>query len=107
VVIFGGTEEITVTNISHDPRVAGVISTNPAYLMNSETTGLPVAFTGRVPCLVQGPVTKGELLVTSNKPGVAHAIDNTQFVPGCVIGKSLENITTNKIATIEVVVGRF
>lgn len=107
VVVFGGTEEITVTDRSHDPRVAGVISTNPAYLMNSECLGLPVAFTGRVPCRVQGPVTKGDLLVTSNKPGVAHAIDNTQFVPGCVIGKSLENITTDEIATIEVVVGRF
>jgi hypothetical protein len=107
VVIFGGEKEITVTDKSHDPRVAGVVSTNPAYLMNSECNGLPVAFTGRVPCLVQGPVTKGQLLVTSNKVGVAHAIDNTQFVPGCVIGKSLENITTNEITTIEVVVGRF
>ena len=107
VVIFGGEQEITTTDKSHDPRVAGVISTDPAYLMNSECVGLPVAFTGRVPCQVQGPVTKGQLLVTSNKPGVAHAIDNTQFVPGCVIGKSLENITTNEITTIEVVVGRF
>jgi hypothetical protein len=107
VVIFGGEEEITVTNKSHDSRVAGVISTNPAYLMNSECVGLPVAFTGRVPCRVQGPVTKGELLVTSTIPGVAQGIDNTQFVPGCVIGKTLENITTNEIATIEVVVGRF
>ena len=107
VVVFGGDKEITVTDKSHDPRVAGVISTNPAYLMNSELNGLPVAFTGRVPCLVQGPIKKGELLVTSNKAGVAQAIDNTQFIPGCVIGKSLENITTKTVTTIEVVVGRF
>ena len=107
VVVFGGTHEITITNKSHDSSVAGVISTNPAYLMNSECVGLPVAFTGRVPCQVQGPIKKGQLLVTSNKPGVAQAIDNTQFVPGCVIGKSLEDITTKEITTIEVVVGRF
>lgn len=107
VVVFGGTKEITVTDQSHDTRVAGVISTNPAYLMNSECRGLPVAFTGRVPCCVQGPISKGQLLVTSTTPGVAQALNNQQFVPGCVIGKSLETITTNEIATIEVVVGRF
>jgi hypothetical protein len=107
VVIFGGDAEITTTVVSHDTRVAGVISTNPAYLMNSASSGLPVAFTGKVPCRVQGPVTKGQVLVTSNIAGVAQAIDNSQFVPGCVLGKALEPINTNTIETIQVVVGRF
>ena len=107
VVVFGGDEEITTTTQSHDPRVAGVISTNPAYLMNASSGGLPVAMTGRVPCLVQGPVTKGQVLVTSTVAGVAQAIDNSQFVPGCVVGKTLAAINTNTIETIEVVVGRF
>ena len=107
VVVFGGDAEITTTTTSHDPRVAGVISTNPAYLMNGSTPGLPVAMTGRVPCQVQGPVTKGQVLVTSTTAGVAEAINNSQFVPGCVVGKALEAINTNTIETIEVVVGRF
>jgi hypothetical protein len=107
VVVFGGNAEITVTTTSHDTAVAGIISTNPAYLMNGATPGLPVALTGRVPCLVQGPIRKGQVLVTSNTPGVAQAIDNSQFVPGCVLGKALETINTNTIETIEVVVGRF
>ena len=107
VVVFGGNAEITTTIVSHDPAVAGVISTNPAYLMNSELAGLPVAMTGRVPCQVQGPVRKGQVLVTSTTAGVAQAIDNSKFVPGCVIGKALEAINTNTIETIEVVVGRF
>ena len=107
VVVFGGDNEITITTTSHDSRVAGVISTDPAYLMNSETDGLPVAMTGRVPCQVQGPVAKGQVLVTSTTAGVAQAIDNSQFLPGCVIGKALEAINTNTIETIEVVVGRF
>ena len=107
VVVFGGSAEITVTTTSHDTAVAGIISTNPAYLMNSELEGLPVAMTGRVPCRVQGPVRKGQVLVTSTTAGVAQAIDNSQFVPGCVVGKALEAINTNTIETIEVVVGRF
>ena len=107
VVVFGGDEEITVTTTSHDTRVAGVISTDPAYLMNGATVGLPVAMTGRVPCQVQGPLSKGQVLVTSATAGVAEAIDNTRFLPGCIVGKALGAINTNSIETIEVVVGRF
>jgi hypothetical protein len=107
VVVFGGSKEITVTSTAHDTRVAGVISTNPAYLMNSEVQGLPVALTGRVPCLVQGPINKGEVLVTGLKPGTAQRINPARFHPGCVIGKSLENIPDDELKLIEIVVGRF
>jgi hypothetical protein len=107
VVVFGGEKEVTTTTITHDTRVAGVISTNPGYLMNAGSEGLPVAFTGRVPCQVRGPVNKGTVLVTSDTPGVAEALVNSLFSPGCVLGKSLETIADNSIKTIEVVVGRF
>lgn len=107
VVVFGGDKEITTTNIDHDSRVAGVISTNPAYLMNTESTGVPVALTGRVPCHVQGPVTKGDILVTSNVSGVAQRLVANKFQPGCVLGKSLDQIENDEIKLIEIVVGRF
>jgi sugar lactone lactonase YvrE len=105
VVIFGGNAEITQSYQTHDTRVAGVVSTNPAFLMNSECTGLPVAMTGRVPCQVQGPINKGDLLVTSNVLGTAQRLYD--WNPGCVIGKSLETIQDNSVKIIEVVVGRF
>jgi hypothetical protein len=107
VVVFGGNKEITVTNLTHDTAVAGVISTNPAYLMNNEAAGLPVALTGRVPCLVKGPVSKGTVLVTSDQPGVAEAIDYSLFQPGCVLGKSLDCIDVAETKLIEIIVGRF
>lgn len=111
LVIFGGNAEITVTHIDHDTRVAGVISTEPAYLMNDSADKgnlwLPVALTGRVPCQVQGPVTKGDLIVSSTIPGVGKKIDKELYEPGCIIGKSLEDHTESTIKTIEVVVGRF
>jgi hypothetical protein len=106
VVIFGGDKEITVTPNSHDTRVAGVISSNPAYLMNSEIVGLPVALTGRVPCLVKGPVTKGDCLVNV-APGVAGRLEKEKFEPGCIIGKSLTTITSTDIELIEIAVGRY
>ena len=111
VVIFGGEHEITVTNKSHDTRVAGVISTAPAYLMNDDESKqgiwLPVALTGRVPTKVKGPVDKGDLVVASDVTGIAIKLNANNYLPGCIIGKSLENITDNSIHIIEVVIGRF
>jgi hypothetical protein len=108
VVEFGGEYEITISSSSHSTAVAGIVSTNPSYLMNSTQTGehvLPIALTGRVPCRVQGPVKKGDVLVASSTPGVAQRI-GMNWQPGCVIGKSMEVINTTEIQTIEVAVGR-
>jgi hypothetical protein len=107
VVVFGGTNEITTTTQSHDPRTAGIISTDPAYLMNGVADGLPVALTGRVPCRVRGPVAKGDRLVTSDVAGVAERLDKLKYEPGCIIAKSLEDYDGNDITTIEVAVGRY
>jgi hypothetical protein len=108
VVEFGGDQEITISSTSHSTAVAGIVSTNPSYLMNSTQTGehvLPIALTGRVPCQVQGPVRKGDVLVASATPGVAQRI-GMNWQPGCVVGKSMEIIDTAEIRTIEVAVGR-
>ena len=110
VIIFGGVNEVTISNISHDTAVAGVVSTNPAYLMNSKINAeyiSAVALQGRVPCLVRGPINKGDLVVTSDIPGIAQRMDKKLYEPGCIIGKSLDAITANEIKTIEVVIGRF
>jgi hypothetical protein len=106
VVIFGGAQEVTQSLDSHDTRIAGVVSTDPAYLMNSTETGVPVALQGRVPCRVLGPVSKGDRVVSSHISGVAQALDPIHYQPGCIIGKALQSIETTTISTIEVVVGR-
>ncbi len=106
VVVFGGEQEVTQSHSSHDTRIAGVVSTNPAYLMNHNETGVPVALQGRVPCRVLGPVSKGDRVVSSHIAGVAQALDPAQYQPGCIIGKALQAINSAEIATIEVVVGR-
>ena len=107
VVVFGGSKEITVSNISHDARIAGVVSTNPAYLMNAINTGTPVALTGKVPCKVKGPISKGSILVNSDIDGVAMKLDMANYQPGCVIGKSLEDILDDSVQIVNIAVGRF
>ena len=105
VVIFGGDKEITMSTMGADPRVAGIISENPAYLMNSEATGQAVALQGKVPCKVVGQISKGDMLVThSQHPGVARKGTNPSM--GTVIGKALEEYNSTEIGTINIVAGR-
>ena len=106
VLVFGGEAEVTQSHSSHDTRIAGVVSTNPAYLMNGAEPGIAVALQGRVPCRVLGPVDKGDRVVASHIAGVAQALDPQQYQPGCIIGKALQAIDSTDISTIEVVVGR-
>jgi hypothetical protein len=107
VIEFGGEAEVTQSTTHGTHRVAGVVSTNPAHLMNSQCEGdnvVAVALQGRVPCNVIGKVAKGDMLVASNIPGYA-IVNNTPSV-GSVIGKALEDKLDGERGTVEVVVGK-
>ena len=104
VVIFGTATEVTASYQPNDARVAGIVSTNPAYSMNAGIDGIDVALQGRVPCQVTGTVTRGDLMVTSAIPGVAMTNNNPAI--GTVIGKALGNHIGASVGVIEVVVGR-
>lgn len=91
VVCFGGTKEITACDHENDHAVAGVVSTDPAYMMNSAAgnndTHPYIALTGRVPVKVVGLVAKGDLLVASSVKG--HAMTNNNAKAGTIIGKAI------------------
>jgi len=93
VVVFGGDEEITVTNKKGDHRVAGVISGEPAYLMNVDSTGQAVALRGKVPVKVLGKVSKGDLLITSAIPGYAMSVGGDMSFGHAIFAKSIANKT--------------
>ena len=103
VVEFGGVKELTQTTSYASTRVAGVISTMPGYLLNAEAQGQPLALKGRIPCKVIGPVSKGDLLVASDVPGVAVATD--KFIGGAMIGKAIETNDSLDVKIIEIFVG--
>ena len=105
VVIVGGEAEVTVTDNPGSYRVAGVVSTDPAYLMNAESQGVAVALRGRVPCKVVGNVNKGDVLVTSDLPG--HAMVGAMphsLSPLQIIGIALQSKTEAAPGVIEVLV---
>lgn len=106
VLVIGGVNEVTVTDKVADTAVIGVVSTNPAVMMNSEigpdSTHPYVALKGRVPCKVIGPVKKGEMLVTSSNPGYAMVAPRISE-PFSIVGKALEDFSEG-LGVIEILV---
>ena len=105
VMIFGGEKEVTQSTISNDTRVAGVISENPAYLMNNKSEGQAIALVGKVKCKVHGTISKGDLLTTCEEhPGCAKT--TTSPVLGSIVGKAMEDKASDGESVILISVGR-
>ena len=106
VVMLGGDKEITIARGQGTTKVAGVISRNPAFIMNEKCKGikLAVALQGRVPCRVVGSIRKGDLLVVSMVSGVAMA--STDPKAGSIIGKALGDYDSSRVGMLEVLVGK-
>jgi hypothetical protein len=103
VLAFGGEKEVTIAE-DGTTRVAGVVSTNPAYAMNANCQGIAIAIAlqGRVPTKVRGNIRKGDMMVSGGN-GFARPSSSPQM--GTVIGKALENFDGIE-GVIEIAVGR-
>ena len=105
VLDFGGEHEVTISTIDSSKRVAGVVSTDPAHLMNAGLTGehvVTVALVGRVPVKVTGTIRKGDTMVSAGN-GRARADADPRV--GTLIGKALEDFDGDE-GTIEIVIGK-
>ena len=104
VVEMGGDKEITAVQYDLSEDVFGVVSDTAAYLMNSaagnDTTHPPIAVGGRVKVKVTGKVNKGERLVSAGK-GIARAALKGEATAFNIIGRALENKTTDDVGTVE------
>jgi hypothetical protein len=104
VLEFGGEFEVTIAE-DGTQRVAGVVSTDPAYVMNSSCEGehvVALALQGRVPTKVRGNIKKGDMLISG---GEGYAKPSPTPIIGTVIGKALENFNGSE-GLIEVAIGR-
>jgi hypothetical protein len=105
VVDFDGDKEVIESYRIMSTKVAGVVSTDPAYVLNSAMEcefPTMVALQGRVPCKVIGKINKGDMLISAGG-GRARAEESPKI--GTVIGKSLENFD-GSIGVIEIAIGR-
>jgi len=96
--------EVTPSTKPYDTAVAGVVSAQPGILLGEGSSSKEmIATTGRVKVHVttaNGAIKVGDLLVTSDKPGVAMKslpldLGGTQIHrPGTLVGKALEPLAS-------------
>jgi hypothetical protein len=99
VVSVGGEKEVTAS--SWGERAIGVVSANPAFMMNKDLDGgTYIALKGRVPVKVIGAIRKGQRLIAANNgcasAGAMHSSD--------VFAIALESSDNIDIKLIEAVV---
>jgi hypothetical protein len=100
IVDAGGHNSVLASTSAYDTGVAGVITGQPGLLLGEGGEGkVKVATTGRVKVRVdatRAPVRAGDLLVSSDVPGVAMRSEPvsvggiSMHRPGTIIGKALE-----------------
>ena len=106
VLVIGGTNEVTVTTERASLARAGIISTQSSFKMNyaagPDETHPYIALAGRVPCKAVGPISKGDLLVTSTTAGHAEKALSTDS-PLAIIGRALGDLPAGE-GVVEVMV---
>jgi hypothetical protein len=106
VLEFGGDKEVTAAGIESN-KVAGVVSSDPAYVMNGAIQAeypVMLALIGRVKVKVKGFVSKGDMLVSAGDGFAKTSIVTPKI--GTVIGKAIENKFDDGEGLVEVLVGR-
>jgi hypothetical protein len=105
VVVFGGDAEITSSSDWEQSSVAGVV-------LGGNQSKTEVVIMGVTDCQVVGVVNPGDLLVTTDRPGVAAVIPSipdfdggtASNTVGTIVGKAIESFNDVDPGTIKVLV---
>lgn len=115
VLVISTTADRTVERSAgaYSTLVAGVYATRPGVLLTEEhidtdiSDMVPMGVVGVIPtkvCGENGPIQRGDLLVTSSLTGHAMKADPDKVKPGQVIGKALESFSGQGTGKIRVLV---
>jgi hypothetical protein len=105
--------KVEKSNAAYSTLVAGVYATKPGVLLTEENiqtdiaNKVPMGVIGVIPtkvCLEGGAIKRGDLLVTSSTTGVAMKADPDKVKVGQVIGKALEDYSTDGFGKIKVLI---
>ena len=111
--MLGGIEEITKCEEAVSDAVFGVVSSSPAYLMNSEAgnndTHPAIALTGRVPVKVRGTGKAGDRIVSAGngEARVANILQHQQNEATSfnTLGRLIKDKYNEETALTECVIG--
>jgi hypothetical protein len=99
-----GDRQLTLARQAYSSHVAGIYSTKPGmlgkpYPMDDPrgAKDIPLAIVGIVPCKVSaenGPIGRGDLLVSASAPGHAMRGTDRDRMLGAIVGKALESLAS-------------
>lgn len=108
LVRIGGSAEVTAELEEASTEVLGVVSTQPAHLMNAEAgsneTHPPIAMVGRVPVRCIGEIRKGDRLISAGNGCAKASRFASERGAGQVIGRALADKLTNDEGLVEAIV---
>lgn len=106
VVVIGDGGRLEPSRDPYDPRVIGVVSGAGRYApgivldrRDARDGRAPIAMLGKVMCLVDAdaaPISAGDLLTTSERPGHAMRVRDRASAVGATIGKALEPLANGQ-----------
>ncbi len=111
VLTSDGKGDVEKSSEPYSTMVAGVFATKPGVIgkrqsLSKDADDLPMAMVGIVPAKVSaenGSIRRGDLLVSSSRPGYAMKGTNRSRMLGAVIGKALGSLASGT-GVIEVLV---
>ncbi|MDI3544522.1 MAG: hypothetical protein PWQ28_803, partial [Candidatus Woesearchaeota archaeon] len=99
VVVIKGTLTVEKSTKPYDTAVAGIISTDPSYVLAVDREGLPLALSGIVPVKVtneSGYIKPKDLLTTSSKEGYAMKCPDPEMCKGAILGKAMDYLNESE-----------
>lgn len=108
VAVIADNMSLAQASEPYSTDVAGIISTDPSYVLAANRDGKPLALSGIVPTKVvmeNGEIAAGDLLTTSSTPGAAMKCADRAKCQGAVIGKAMEAATSNAKIRVLVTLG--
>ena len=112
VALDADIDQVLLSRSANDSSVIGIVSTKPGFLLHSrpeaseEHKHVPIALCGRVPCKVcdeNGPISRGDLLVSSSMPG--HAMKANSIKVGGKQYYALENVVGKALGKLQSGIG--
>ncbi|MBS1903834.1 MAG: hypothetical protein JSS75_09035 [Bacteroidetes bacterium] len=113
VISTNADRRVAKSNKPYSTLVSGVYATKPGVLLTERDVTqdisdlVPMGVVGVIPtkvCTENGPIKRGDLLVTSSKSGVAMKGTNKSKMLGAIIGKALGDFSGKGVGTINVMV---
>lgn len=99
VIDENNNEHVRLSSKPYDTLAAGIISSSPAFHIQTSETGIPLALAGRVKAKASaenGAIKRGDLLITSSTPGHLMKCDDKAKCIGAIVGKAMEPLAKGK-----------